>query len=227
MGSKVAGLAIYLDAPLQSWGVLSKFQRRGTESYPSKSGVLGLVAAAMGIDKRDASEADKLKPLASCKFSAFAVALSDKQQPVSQLEDYHTVGGGYDRDDPVQRLRISRKASGGTSTTVVTRRFYLEQARFVVVLEGDEELLQKASGSLEDPKWGVWFGRKCCLPSAPLLPTLSDTGEKAASMLLGKLRASVVGEGRAEEDGDGAWRMPDQPLSFGSREFASRPVSRK
>jgi CRISPR system Cascade subunit CasD len=226
MASETAALAIYLDAPLQSWGVSSRFQRRGTESAPSKSGVLGLIAAAMGIDKHGPDESERLAPLSACRFSVFPLATGENTAPVLRLEDFHTVGGGYDRDDPVDKLRIARKASGGVSTTIVTRRFYLEQARFAALIEGDSGILQKAAAALEDPVWGVWFGRKCCLPAAPLLPTLASSISKALDALLQKTGSRIVGEGRIEQDGDGAWHHPDQPVSFGRREFFSRPLSR-
>jgi CRISPR system Cascade subunit CasD len=226
MASETAALAIYLDAPLQSWGVSSRFQRRGTESAPSKSGVLGLIAAAMGIDKHGPDESERLAPLSACRFSVFPLATGENTAPVLRLEDFHTVGGGYDRDDPVDKLRIARKASGGVSTTIVTRRFYLEQARFAALIEGDSGILQKAAAALEDPVWGVWFGRKCCLPAAPLLPTLASSISKALDALLQKTGSRIVGEGRIEQDGDGAWHHPDQPVSFARREFFSRPLSR-
>lgn len=226
MASETAALAIYLDAPMQSWGVSSRFQRRGTESCPSKSGVIGLIAAAMGIDKHASDEAVRLTPLTACGFSVFPVATHEEYNPVQLLEDYHTVGGGYDREDSVDRLRIARKASGGPSTTVVTHRFYLEQARFVAILEGGADVLQAAANALGDPVWGVWFGRKCCLPAAPLLPTLAPSPHDALARILEKVKARIVGEGRAEQTSDGAWYQTDQPLSFGRREFQSRPVAR-
>lgn len=226
MASETAALAIYLDAPLQSWGVSSRFQRRGTESAPSKSGVLGLISAAMGIDKHEPDESERLAPLSACRFSVFPLATGENTAPVLRLEDFHTVGGGYDRDDPVDKLRIARKASGGVSTTIVTRRFYLEQARFAALIEGDSGILQKAAAALEDPIWGVWFGRKCCLPAAPLLPTLASSMSEALVVLLQKTGSRIVGDGRIEQDGDGAWHQPDQPVSFGRREFISRPLSR-
>lgn len=226
MASETCALALYLDAPLQSWGVSSRFQRRDTGSHPTKSGVLGLIAAAMGIDKHAADEAFRVAPLAACRFMVFPVSRPGKDHPALRLEDYHTVGGGYDRDDPVDRLRIARKASGGPSTTVVTRRFYLEQARFAAVLEGAKSVLESAAAALQDPVWGVWFGRKCCLPAAPLMPTLAPTSDESLRLLLERLQARVANEGRTEKEGDGAWYQHDEPVSFGSREFRSRPVSR-
>lgn len=226
MASDPAALALYIDAPLQSWGVSSRFQRRGTESTPSKSGVLGLIAAAMGIDKHAPAEGERLAPLAACRFSVFPITSKETADPVQLLEDFHTVGGGYDRDDPVDKLRIARKASGGVSTTIITRRFYLEQARFIAVLEGDSEVLQKAADALLDPVWGGWFGRKCCLPAAPLLPTVAPSLGKAVDALLKKTGSRLFGEARTEQAGDGAWHQHDQPISFGRREFLSRPTRR-
>jgi CRISPR system Cascade subunit CasD len=227
MASETTALAIYLDAPLQSWGVSSRFQRRSTESAPSKSGVLGLISAAMGIDKNLPDEAEKLAPLAACRFSVFPLAQGESASPVLRLEDYQTVGGGYDRNDPIDKLRISRKASGGVSTTIQTWRYYLEEARFVAVLEGVRSILEQAAAALENPVWGVWFGRKCCLPAAPLMPTLAPSAQEALAGLLEKTGTRIVGEGRTEQDGDGAWHNPDQPVSFGRREFLSRPQTRK
>lgn len=224
MASETAALAIYLDAPLQSWGVSSRFQRRGTESTPSKSGVLGLIAAAMGIDKHSPDEASQLAPLAACRFSVFPVVQGEKAPPALRLEDYQTVGGGYDRSDPIDKLRISRKASGGVSTTIQTWRYYLEQARFVAILEGSPGILQQAATALENPVWGVWFGRKCCLPAAPLLPTLAPSAKEALDLLLDKTGARLLGEGRAEQDCEECWHQPDHPVSFGRREFLSRPA---
>jgi CRISPR system Cascade subunit CasD len=180
----------------------------------------------MGIDKHGPDESDRLAPLSACLFSVFPVAKGKNPAPVLRLEDYHTVGGGFDRDDPVERLHIARKASGGPSTTIVTRRFYLEQARFAATLKGDSSILQKAASALEDPVWGVWFGRKCCLPAAPLLPTLASSLQEALDELLKKTGSRIVGEGRIEQDGDGAWHSPDQPVSYGRREFISRPITR-
>ncbi|WP_223273999.1 CRISPR-associated protein Cas5, partial [Nocardia cerradoensis] len=45
-----------LAAPLQSWGVASRFARRETQQYPSKSGILGLIAAARGHRRTDPIE---------------------------------------------------------------------------------------------------------------------------------------------------------------------------
>jgi CRISPR system Cascade subunit CasD len=222
-------LAFYLDGPMQSWGASSRFQHRKTESFPTKSGVLGLLAAALGIDKHAPDEAERLAPLAALQFSVFAVVNSEKPREIVRLVDFHTVGGGYDRNDPVERLHITTKASGGPSTTVITHRTYLTDARFIAVLSGDPTLLQTCAAALEDPKWGVWFGRKSCLPAAPLSPVLADSPSEAVAAVLEKLNSQTklaVSHGQEQSEGDGTWFQSDQPVSFGKREFRSRPVKR-
>jgi CRISPR system Cascade subunit CasD len=66
-------------APLQSWGVDSKFEKRGTERYPTKSGVVGMISAALGR-KRDES-IDDLSSL------IFGVRID---QVGELIKDYHT-----------------------------------------------------------------------------------------------------------------------------------------
>ena len=46
-------LLLRLAGPVQSWGIDSKFEVRRTENAPSKSGVTGLLAAALGIQRNE------------------------------------------------------------------------------------------------------------------------------------------------------------------------------
>lgn len=48
----VTSLALCFDAPMQSWGTRSRGVIRDTTSEPTKSGVVGLIAAALGISRR-------------------------------------------------------------------------------------------------------------------------------------------------------------------------------
>jgi len=210
-------LAFLIDAPLQSWGASSKFQRRETESWPTKSAIVGLLAAALGIDKHAPDETERLAPFVALTFS---VLRWPKRQPAVRLLDFHTVGGGYDKTDPVQKLHIPRKAGDGSPFgTVITRRSYLSDARFIVLFQGDSGTLQQAARALLDPVWGMWFGRKTCIPAAPLSPHVAATARDALFQL-----ADLVGidpaelsllEGLTEAPGDGSYYMLDQPVAFG------------
>ncbi|MDT0266721.1 type I-E CRISPR-associated protein Cas5/CasD [Streptomyces sp. DSM 44915] len=76
-------LLVRLAGPLQSWGLTSRFARRDSHSRPTKSGVVGLCAAALGLDR-----AEPLGELAAVLFGVRA------DHPGTPLRDYHTVGGG-------------------------------------------------------------------------------------------------------------------------------------
>lgn len=219
-------LAFYIHAPMQAWGASSKFQRRDTEAHPTKSAVLGLVAAALGIDKNQPDEPERIKELSALGFST-ARLMSPEKNEIRRLNDYHTVGGGY--DTKTQKMFITRKASGGPSTTILTHRAYLTDARYVVVLEGSFTLLKEIREALENPVWGVWFGRKACIPSAPLIPVLAASKQEAVDALCARVPLEGLelhDTDYREESGDGCWYLSDQPVTFARREYKQRPVKR-
>ena len=241
-----AALALLLDSPLQSWGTSSRFQRRSTDAFPSKSGVLGLLAAAMGIDKHAPDEEARLAPLAALHFSVHRItrAADGEAAPTLRLTDYHTVGGGYDEDtDPWARLSTPRKASGGPFGTVLTQRDYLTDAVFAAVLHGSRALLETITARLSDPVWGVWLGRKCCVPATPIAGFIADDAGAALAQLLARAQETTAGSepawtfavapqplARDLEPGeqvapeDGADTRSDQPISYGQRRHATRTL---
>ncbi|MEU3340436.1 CRISPR-associated protein Cas5 [Streptomyces sp. NPDC006668] len=95
-------LLIRLAGPLQSWGTASRFPaRRDSHSRPTKSAVIGMCAAALGLPrtmglKQPHSPTDdkaqaKLTVLGELARSLFGVRADHPGVPV---RDYHTVGGG-------------------------------------------------------------------------------------------------------------------------------------
>jgi CRISPR system Cascade subunit CasD len=244
--SDTAYLALLLDAPLQSWGFSSRFQRRTTGLHPTKSAVIGLICAAMGLAKGSGDERENLLELRALKMTSIAIPRQQTnvwtgettELAARRLEDFHTIGGGYDKE--TQRQSIPRKASGGPcDNPTVSRRQYLNDARFGVILAGDRSVLERVTAALEDPVWGVWFGRKSCIPSAPVLVELcdsQDTGWKAI------LRACKLSEETSMETfttvsevsdfAGGTDSISDQPVSFGDgassgpdkRQFAVRRI---
>ncbi|MFT6182254.1 MAG: CRISPR system Cascade subunit CasD [Akkermansiaceae bacterium] len=220
-------LAIYLDAPMMSWGASSKFQYRETGAFPTKSALIGLLAAAAGIDKHAPDEAQKLAPLTDLKLTVVKI---DKQNiPTSRLTDFHTVGGGYDKKASLrEKMSIPKKASGAPFGTVITRRSYLTDAAFIALFEGDSTILTNLKAALLDPVWGVWFGRKTCLPSTPLTPTIGASPQAALDELceiIPKLKARPLAEcehqreARQEDSNqEGTFYQSDQPTAFGDHQ---------
>jgi CRISPR system Cascade subunit CasD len=233
-------LALLLDGPLQSWGFASRFQRRTTGLHPTKSGVIGLICAAMGLAKGSAEERAMLPDLAKLKMTSIAIPhqqtnawTGETTELVAQrLEDFHTAGGGYDKK--TQPQFIPRKASGGPcDNPTVSHRQYLNDARFGVILAGDRFVLKRVAAALEDPVWGVWLGRKSCIPAEPISPRIFNTRPDAECALIGD--APINQFTRLEEVANfdaGTDSYTDQPVSFGTsdssaegRDYAVRRVN--
>jgi len=239
-------LAIRLEGPLQSWGFDSQYNRRNTGLMPTKSAIAGMCCAALGLSRGDEGEREFLIAFKKLKMTAIAIPRVDdkeKKLQVRRIQDYHTVGGGYDPSVPSERGCITVKAEdgkprakNGQSLAVLTNRQYLTDASFGVLLEGDRALLEviahgkggvRPSYSLSNPKWGIWLGRKVCVPSAPILAGLKNERDEALHLLIGdKALESFDRQEDVENFADGKDSIPDSPVSFGleNRVFSPRRV---
>ena len=138
----MATLLLRLAAPLQAWGADSKFETRKTNREPTKSGVIGLLAAALGL-RRDESEG-----LARLTGLRFGVRVEREGQ---LLVDYHTVKTQDEKN------------------SYVTYRHYLQDAVFLAGLESeDAALLQQLQDALQHPAFPLYLGRRSCPPTLPL-----------------------------------------------------------
>jgi CRISPR system Cascade subunit CasD len=212
--SAKACLALLLDAPMQSWGFASRFTRLTTALHPTRSGIFGMIAAAMGIDKHGETEPALLARFGTLRVTVVSLPRQDyrgRDRLIQRLDDYHTVTGIRTADGQVQEKR-----------TVLSNRHYLLDARFGVLLAGDSSLLSEFHAALENPRWGIWFGRKCCLPASPVLAsTVGDYADVWRTLLK---RSGYPEDGAIEhfdhvievaEDEPGAEPMEDVPIGFG------------
>ncbi len=179
-------LGLLLDGPLQSWGCASRFERRTTVLHPTRSGIMGLIAAAMGIDKNSPNEVAQLDSFTPIGVTTIQLPRRNHrglELPIRRLEDYHTVA--FTREagvSPSRAVRLIQKArcpinaEDRSSEIKTTKRHYLLDARFVVMLEGPVDMLETIASALRDPRWGLWLGRKSCVPASPVLA--STVGEK-------------------------------------------------
>ena len=161
-------LLLRLAGPLQSWGYRSRFSDRDTGLEPTKSGVVGLLCCALGRPRSE-SPAD---------LAALGMHVRVDRQG-TLLKDFHTAGGGVFRGIREYFAPTSSGARG--KNPVVTERHYLQDASFLVALEGnDDGLLEALATDLEDPKWPLALGRRSCAPSEPVLVGKSDQDAKTA-----------------------------------------------
>lgn len=140
-----AVLYLRLEGPLQSWGDRSTFWSRQTSFFPTKSGVLGLLFCAMGLGGARQSE---LAEFVLLPMAAYRIGPKGQSRP-PVLMDFHMVGAHYDESDPWQlecipKTSEGKKAVGGG--TRLTRRDYLQDERFAVLLTIPSKLERKSPG---------------------------------------------------------------------------------
>ncbi|GAB4211212.1 MAG: type I-E CRISPR-associated protein Cas5/CasD [Sandaracinaceae bacterium] len=207
-----------LEGPIQAWATQSKLGVRDTDREPSKSGVLGLVGCALGMERDDD------RTLALLRSLSLAVRVD---RPGSLLRDYHTAGGG--------RFRGTKYFVEGASDCIPSQRYYLQDAAFTAALCGDDALVDRIVAALRDPHWPIYLGRKACVPSAPVLlgvvsasasdavrgATLVDRRDPPLAGQPERLR--LVLEAPPEEGGEPRY---DEPLSFrvGAKRYGVRYV---
>ncbi len=207
----MAALLMRLQGPLQSWGTTSRFDERDTQLEPSKSGVLGLVCAALG---RDRSE-----PVDDLAALRMGVRVDREGVP---MRDYQTATGV---------LIATGKAD--LRRTVVSPRYYLADAAFLLGLEGkDEKLLSRIHAALRAPVWPLALGRKSFVPAMPvwLIDGLCSLPLDQALATYPRLVAPQWSDREQplrcllEDEQEGAIRL-DQPVApFSERRFGPRFV---
>lgn len=163
---------LWLEAPLQSWGADSKFNRRDSLGFPTKSGVSGLILCAMGAQGAQTELLQALAPLRQTVVSFVRRVGHPPQlrtlEREPMLEDFHMVGSGYDETDMWQSLHIPKKSDGAKAVgggTKLTYRYFLQDAAFAVVVELPEALVATIVQGLQQPVYDMYLGRKCCVPS--------------------------------------------------------------
>lgn len=153
------GFLLHLNGPMMSFADTGFGQIRDTGLFPSRSAVLGVVAAALGIE-RGSPELRDLHAGTKVHVGAYRTG--------STLVDYHTVlTAGYDEYDPA---RLRREGLAGANP-VLTWRSFMTDAHFVALVEttsSDES--SRLSKSLHRPVFVSYLGRRSCPPALPLLP---------------------------------------------------------
>lgn len=151
-------LILHLEGLLQSYGGQTHWEYRVSDYIPSKSSVIGLLGSALGIPKND----KRLKELSANLSMAVRV---DRQGEM--FSEYQTIRGKLYNANGTLIAEGRDKVTGFVSKQ--SKRQYLQDATFVVALEGEDELLKQCEKALRNPVWHIYLGRKCCVPSRPLL----------------------------------------------------------
>lgn len=161
-------LILRLEGALQAWDATSKWDERGTEELPTKSGVVGLLGCAMGLERGDPE-------LAELNNAITMAVRADRRGAL--FTDFQTVTGS-----PLRNAEGKPKTTGNT---LISKRSYLQDACFTVFLKVDEAWHGRLVSALKAPKWCLYLGRKACVPSRPVL----ESEEPQYSSLEEALRA--------------------------------------
>ena len=202
-------LLLRLKAPLQSWGMASRFSIRDTAKEPSKSGVIGLLCAALGISRDNANtDNPTFNALTKLKFGVRV-----NREGVMQ-KDYHTA----------QNIA---KADGGIKETELSTRWYLADADFTVGLESEDlPFLENLQNAVKNPKWQLFLGRKSFVPSVPVYLAKDGIQNGELESVL-RLDSENVEKRLVLENGQGTEVRQDVPLCLKTRRFSIRRVETK
>jgi CRISPR system Cascade subunit CasD len=230
-------LLLWFEGPLQSWGADSKFGRRDTLSFPTKSGVLGLICAALGASGEQREFLAEMAPREQVVISYVPPrrngVTEGKAERETPLRDFHMVGAGYDDSDPWQNLHIPKKADGGKAVgggSKMTYRYYLQDAKFAVIVEVPARKADVFADALQNPVYDIYLGRKNCVPTEKVFQAVCDTREAALAEA-----GAIAGEKGLLEDFQvlpgkkidrKSFTINDVPLQFGQiKKYRDRVVT--
>lgn len=175
MGKPV--LLIRLEGPLQAWGTRARWDVRDTTREPTRSGIIGLLAAALGYGRGDARIVDDLE-------SGLEIGVRVEREGAI-LDDYHTVTGFLPTAEGSYRHSGIKTAAnlaaliekGAAPSTIQSTRKYLADASFLVAVAcrdgANPSILPMCADALRSPRWPLYLGRRSCIPTRPVFEELT------------------------------------------------------
>jgi CRISPR system Cascade subunit CasD len=211
-------LLLAIAGPAQAWGTSSRFSVRDSGMEPSKSGVVGLLACALGRARNES-----IDDLAALRMGVRVDAAGTLQR------DYHTAIGAIRADGSANK------------DAVVSHRYFLADAAFLVALEGEDNLIDLLNGAIGAPRWPLFMGRKAFPPAGPVARGIdprgldealatapwTDPSARRTSRVRERLTAGDTVSVRTVIETsvtDATDFRDDQPLSFDPRGFTRRAV---
>lgn len=215
-------VALRLEGALQSWGDHAKWNIRDSGDFPSKSGIVGLLACAMGLERSDPE----------------IVALSNNIQiavradrPGIRMIDFHTVQGRtLEWWSGKEKFGIYTANGIMSKDAILSKRWYLQDASFLVLIETDEPWRERICQALKAPKWPIYLGRKSCVPSRPVLDGITTEYEDLLDALrrypqAERAQETLYYECEIPQDSGASYHRADALLP-GERAFTLRQVYR-
>lgn len=178
-------LVLKLEGDFQSYGLSdSKYYRRGTDTHPSKSAIVGLILSALGDYNPNAETIDLLtKPYSMTVFCY-------KKKGARIETDFQMMGAAHDGPgwDKMFCL-VDSSGKKAVSPSKISKRDYLVGNIFKVILKLDDAVFaEQVANSLKDPKGFLYLGRKAFLPSSPIFCSLCNSLKEAEDLKVTDLK---------------------------------------
>ena len=222
-------LLLWLEGPFQSWGHDSRYGRRESLRFPTKSALCGILCASMGLR---GEQREFLDELSQTKMTVLSYVKEGKSP--SLLRDFQTVGNGYDSKDSYESLLIPKTSAGKSPNgagSKITHRYYLQDACYAVIWELPTSLGEIAAQSLVNPVFFTSLGRKNCVPSEWIyqgtFKTENEAFLTADTIAKGKQRicSIMIIEGRFPDQGE-VLVLHDTAKQFGEfKKYSDRFVT--
>ena len=168
-------LVFTLGAPMGAFGSHAGHERRGSELVPPRSAILGLLGAALGIERTDADALTALRSL--------GVAVRSLTHSVA-LRDYHTVQTVPGKIRRPNGRRAAVEAIGRDIHTAITIRDYRADVAIAAAVWGQDLRwpLPELADALRRPAFVLYLGRKSCPLAAPLDPRIVEASDPVAAL---------------------------------------------
>lgn len=215
-------LLLWLEAPLQSWGAGSRYGRRDTLPFPTRSGILGLLCCAMGRGGEQREWLAAMKDLPQTVLAFAPVDRFGSPRRALLLQDFHMVGGGYDSRDPWQDIFIPKTMDGKRPVgagTKLTYRYYVQDMAYACALAVPESMEEEVTAALAAPAWPICLGRRSCIPTDMVFRGFFDSEEEAfahaRAVAEKKKRRAVFRVIGGKHDEGSVMILNDVPVNFG------------
>lgn len=201
-------LVIRLYGPMASWGEIAVGESRHSATYPSKSAICGLLAAALGIDRSD----DASHQLLTEGYRQAVKMVSGG----SLLRDYHTAQAPDSAGKFRYRTRRDELVHGRDRLgTILSSREYRTDAQAIVALRANDTApytLEQLQQALQTPLFHLYLGRKSCPLSAPLDPQLIEASNFRSALNGYVPKPLLINE--APWDSETRWLKPDPLVRY-------------
>ena len=171
-------LLFHLYGPQASWGDIAVGEYRPSFAHPSKSAIVGLLAAALGIRRNEEERQNSLA--ASCSFAVRVDAMG------VLLRDYHTTQVPSAKKGVTHYTRRSELAKKEELNTILSSRDYRCDAAYTIattVANDAPYSLEELASALLKPVFTLYLGRKSCPLATPLHPQIVNASTLRDALL--------------------------------------------